>query len=556
MSPRKLLWKPRRRIASAMVLDPMMKPYHSGDYKRAFEVAESLRQSGKVSASCCFYRGSMLAQLGRLGEAERWLRRSIDLEDRTKKRSLAITFSALGDTLLQARRYGEAEKCLRRSIRLFPGRSPAYRGMAELCLMRGDGTAAAVRWANLALERQKADQAASSELRRLNLGESLAALAWATAAESRSAPAVARLVARALKSVGTGTVESTALVHHHSGCAYRELGDMLASAKHYEEAARIDAQGKWGRAAREALRGAEHRFKTRMRSAAPGCLRQHGEQAPSASELRQKLDGMGLGRLAKPIATQCRPSLRLTAGRPCAQAVSRLGGRPNLPKDVRWPLWEEQPLSFVAQLDLGALPSLRGLPLPRSGSLFFFYDADNSPWGFDPKDRGCARVIYSRNPLAGNPLRAPHRDLDEEVRFRSAALAATPEVALPNANCSVFRELGATEKELRAYLELTDPLRGPIHRIGGHPDEIQGDVLLEAQLASNGVYCGSTRGYVQGRKTGLAAGVADWRLLLQVDSENRIGMDWGDSGRIYFLIREDDLRHRDFDHVWLILQCT
>jgi uncharacterized protein YwqG len=30
---------------------------------------------------------------------------------------------------------------------------------------------------------------------------------------------------------------------------------------------------------------------------------------------------------------------------------------------------------------------------------------------------------------------------------------------------------------------------------------------------------------------------------------------WGDAGRIYFWIQEQDLKNRDFAKVWLVLQC-
>jgi uncharacterized protein YwqG len=91
--------------------------------------------------------------------------------------------------------------------------------------------------------------------------------------------------------------------------------------------------------------------------------------------------------------------------------------------------------------------------------------------------------------------------------------------------------------------------------MGGHPNEVQGPVDLEAQLVSNGIYCGDAKGYNEGRKRGLDAGAADWKLLLQVDSEERAGMMWGDMGRLYFMIHKGDLQHRRFDDVWLILQC-
>jgi uncharacterized protein YwqG len=275
------------------------------------------------------------------------------------------------------------------------------------------------------------------------------------------------------------------------------------------------------------------------------------------STIRQQLKGIGLGRLAAAIQAGSRPSLRLTAGKPSAQPVSRLGGRPNLPKDIPWPVWQEElPLSFIAQLDLATLPAVRGLPLPQSGSLFFFYDADAQPWGFDPKDKGCAQVIYVPSSLAAHRPRAPHRDLDEEVRFKGVALAATPETSLPNKNSGIFREHKATEEEFKAYFDLINPLSTRAHRIGGNANEIQGELGLEAQLVSNGINCGSGKGYKEARRRGLDAGAADWLLLLQVDSEERAGMTWGDGGRIYFMIRKDDLRRRRFQNVHLTLQTS
>jgi len=100
------------------------------------------------------------------------------------------------------------------------------------------------------------------------------------------------------------------------------------------------------------------------------------------------------------------------------------------------------------------------------------------------------------------------------------------------------------------------PLEGPVYRIGGYAHEIQGNVSLEAQYVSHGFYCGDSSGYDKGRKAGLEPGADDWRLLLQVDSEERTGMDWGDGGRIYFMIHKDAIRQREFEKVWLILQCT
>ena len=78
---------------------------------------------------------------------------------------------------------------------------------------------------------------------------------------------------------------------------------------------------------------------------------------------------------------------------------------------------------------------------------------------------------------------------------------------------------------------------------------------LECQLASNGVYLGDGKAYGDARYDHLRAGAHDWRLLLQLDSDETAEMMWGDSGMLYYWIRQQDLRALDFSNTWLVLQC-
>ncbi len=95
-----------------------------------------------------------------------------------------------------------------------------------------------------------------------------------------------------------------------------------------------------------------------------------------------------------------------------------------------------------------------------------------------------------------------------------------------------------------------------MHQLLGHPAPIQNEMRLECQLVSHGLYCGDARGGRDPRAKELAPGAADWRLLLQVDTDDDAGMMWGDCGRLYFWIREDDLRDCAFENAWMILQCS
>jgi uncharacterized protein YwqG len=96
----------------------------------------------------------------------------------------------------------------------------------------------------------------------------------------------------------------------------------------------------------------------------------------------------------------------------------------------------------------------------------------------------------------------------------------------------------------------------PRHQIGGFPSTVQGDEMeVECQLVSNGLYCGDSSGYENPRAAALRAGAADWRLLLQLDSDDDLGTMWGDLGTLYFWIREQDARAPRFESTWLVLQC-
>lgn len=232
----------------------VMEPHRRGDYESALQACEGLEVRGKVTRPYCFFRGTNLSHLGRLEEAEVWLRRNIAMHQKDwYKRDLAIGFTALGEAMLQAGRYDDAQQSFEASLTHFPQRGSDYRCMAELCLLRRDNPVEPLRLAKLAIEHDQVDLSLSLEGRRTIVGEAQATLAWATATGTHNPSEVARLVAEAVDSVGERYVPATALVRYQSGRAYAELGDFQASTQHYEEAARLDPQGNWGRAARAAL---------------------------------------------------------------------------------------------------------------------------------------------------------------------------------------------------------------------------------------------------------------------------------------------------------------
>lgn len=152
-------------------------------------------------------------------------------------------------------------------------------------------------------------------------------------------------------------------------------------------------------------------------------------------------------------------------------------------------------------------------------------------------------------------LRVAPADLAAAGRFTPAVLRASQELTPPAWESYDVAQLDMPEALFSSYADLTaERPYETTHQLLGNPDPIQNDMQLECQLVTNGVDCGGD--YTKDSRVGvLSAGAAKWRLLLQVDSDESIGMMWGDLGRLYYWIHEDDLRQRAWDHSWLILQC-
>lgn len=270
------------------------------------------------------------------------------------------------------------------------------------------------------------------------------------------------------------------------------------------------------------------------------------------------------------------PSVRVTASRcPISElplGASRMGGVPDMPESLEWPVWNipedstyrlnsslsqgKVPLDLLAQINLKELRGFVGAEdLPNSGWLYFFYATESQVWGFDPKDKGSSCVLYYDGSLDTLKRRIPPKLSQEE--YFSCLLNFAEDWTLPNDFNPEGKPLSDSQSD--NYAEMLEELTGNSeikHRLLGFPWLIQGEMELECQLVTNGIYCGNASGYRSEEARQLAEGAADWRLLMQIDSdEDNPGWMWGDSGSVYFWIKDQDLRAKNFADTWLILQC-
>ena len=268
-----------------------------------------------------------------------------------------------------------------------------------------------------------------------------------------------------------------------------------------------------------------------------------------------------------PQLEHCIKESLLLNTQPCAEdqipiGTSKIGGQPDLPMYTEWPVWRGKPLAFVAQINLADLPQYDFLSiLPDKGILSFFYDAEQEAWGFEPEDREGWRVLYFEHPELQR--RALPSDLPDEGKYKSCSIGFSRSITIPSFESSyIALKYGELKhKEVDQYIELYEQLQkflnegDCIHRILGHPDQIQNDIQLECQLTSHGLNCGSSAGYADPRAETLKAGALDWVLLLQIDSDAHADMMWGDVGMLYYCIPIEELQKRNFEAVWMVSQC-
>lgn len=303
--------------------------------------------------------------------------------------------------------------------------------------------------------------------------------------------------------------------------------------------------------------------------------------------------------LAKPCAAL---QSEAAADEDIATGDSKIGGAPDLPHGMAWPTrgpsqdavraieqWmdgvprdhrqslasklalaqREAPLAFMLQVDLAACAATGELDpdIPRTGRLSVFYDLVFKPWSGHDQD-GTARfqVLYATGdsgdlrrqtlPDLGDPL---FGDGEDYRAFRDqlppARLKPVFTYTLPDKGSMPFltyypRKLKVPHEEWMYH--------GPTHlgasnRLGGWPENIQGDMAIELAAAEHGIELPFSNEFwkLAERVQPLAD---EWVHLLQIgDYDNTIN-DF--DGLFHIWIRRDHLKARDFAKARLIYRTS
>jgi uncharacterized protein YwqG len=286
--------------------------------------------------------------------------------------------------------------------------------------------------------------------------------------------------------------------------------------------------------------------------------------------LRERLEGICRRHLSPGgvalVTSLARPAIRLLHAD--AGTRSHLGGAALLEHPDRWPRRDDRPLALVAVLDLEELsPFTSDLDLPPRGTLNFFYDDVEQPWGLRPEDRHGWRVVLSE-PDSGEVVPAPAG----VEAFVSIGLRPAQTLTIPGWEEPVIepvfpphQDRGAPAERAReafssveaAWDAVVDQGSSvPNHQVGGWPFLMQAPIWRECDIVSRGFPLGTAEELDRGRAQRDPSREREWRLLLQIDTDGRAGWMWSDTSTLFFSMRRSVPVPGTYDDVWLTLQCS
>ncbi len=224
---------------------------------------------------------------------------------------------------------------------------------------------------------------------------------------------------------------------------------------------------------------------------------------------------------------------------------SKIGGLPELPPGQVWPKGDREPPAFVAQIDIEAFRRYGDFEwLPESGRLYLFFDDDRNGAA------DCGKLIYALD-QPGPETPAPS-GLSKNRRFLERRVGFMRFTSLPSLDWLGDDWPGADMDwegfELMKDADFGDEIE---HRIGGYPGEIQdGQMGIECEY----LWRGLTRDYREPVPDTLRIAARQWRLLLQIDSDPALNMNWWDGGRLYVFVRARDAKRGDFSKTVTVTQ--
>lgn len=242
---------------------------------------------------------------------------------------------------------------------------------------------------------------------------------------------------------------------------------------------------------------------------------------------------------------------------------SKIGGKPCLPKQQEWFCIDNgvtsYPLAFVAQINLKEVEKydIEHI-LPSKGMLYFFYDFMEESIGCYPEDRNHFEVLYYEGDMSKLEEKDYPPSLEGDFCIPEFSIKFSTHYEVPM--CEEYNEITGEKLDYDEYNTVAEIVNldhdhdQEIFKLLGYADLCQGSMLVECEMVCDGISCGNFDHIPLREKYKDKA--SDWILLFQVDtiSNSDFELMIGDTGRLYYYIRKEDLRNKRFDRCWFMTQ--
>ncbi|MFK8102614.1 MAG: YwqG family protein [Saprospiraceae bacterium] len=265
---------------------------------------------------------------------------------------------------------------------------------------------------------------------------------------------------------------------------------------------------------------------------------------------------------------ELKPAIRLrTKGEACPKiGGTKLGGCPDLPTRINWAKNEKdgQYFSFLGQINLKETKAFDQLNLlPSKGMLYFFYNLDSGdegsvifsvkeedlkkgvpPTEFTEKKKTFWQKIFNKK-ISPRILKESTVELEPAYDFpgwdalrleriyQASQTDIKPIDAFDEAIFDAKYEDG--ESETTSNHHLLGPYQGIQHE------------SYELNFVSIKDFQQVTLAEIDQ--------ALEWKLLLQIDSDDLLELSIGDWGRVYFFILAEDLKNLNFDNIRIQADC-
>jgi len=294
------------------------------------------------------------------------------------------------------------------------------------------------------------------------------------------------------------------------------------------------------------------------------------------SSLKEMLNQAGLTKQIETIQKYHSPAIELSTKLIKAKTFrkelgkTQFGGWPDLPKDSKWPMWQNRPMSFLAQINLAEMQRINpNIILPKVGLLSFFLGCENTTYdgndgekymvdlmvATNPKDIGGWRVIYTKEISTLTELRYSKSPMPEKYNACSVE-ANIGGNQLPDVYSTVYQQLKLKGNEIDNYNKLLEKIN-----IDKNNDELWDSLLMGysqiLQMNPPEIFCERAKQglypYQQETKKQLNDS-SKWAMIIQLTSDSNVDYIWGDGGYFYFYGNREKIVKGDFSETWVYFE--